>query len=88
MDKPFKLFTTCVQSTARLIDEMVDNAQEVTYSTVAKHCDLSYFTEMYHGCPELSLATDYAVSFYKSTYQGKPCYYVDHSCIEHVYTRA
>lgn len=66
----FELFTTCVQSTCEDITDMVDNAREVTYRTVAKHCDLSYFTEMYQGCPGLSLATDYAVSFYKSTFKG------------------
>lgn len=86
--KAYTLHMTCVQSTAYLINEMVDKARQVTYRTIAKHCDLSYFADMYEGCPGLSLATDYAVSFYKSTFRGMPCYYIEHSCIEHVYTRA
>jgi hypothetical protein len=27
------------------------------------------------------------VSYYKGTYKGKPCYYIDHSCIEYVFTK-
>ena len=82
------LHITCVQSTCEDITEMVDNAREVTYRTVAKHCDLSDFKDMYEGSPYLTLANDYAVSFHKSTFKGQPCYYIDHSCIEHVFLDA
>ena len=35
-------------------------------------------------CP-LHLSNDYAVTFHKGTYDGKPCYYIVHSCIEYIF---
>lgn len=85
--------TCCVQSTAKLIDHMVDNAKEVTYATIKKHCDgleefetgLCYDAETKRG--GLTLENDYAVGFYKSTYNGRPCYYIEHSRIEYIWTK-
>ena len=36
----------------------------------------------------LRLVDDYAVHFYRSRYNGVPCYYIDHSSIEHIWTKS
>lgn len=37
---------------------------------------------------ELTLESDWAVSYWQSVYRGEPCYYVVHSAIEHVFLEA
>ena len=69
---------------------MVDASREVTYRTVLKHCDgllewaegMSYFR---HPSQGLTLKDDWAVSYHKSVYRGRPCYYVRHSSIEYIW---
>jgi len=34
---------------------------------------------------DLKLRDDWAVHFHKSTYEGRPCYYMDHSRIEYIF---
>jgi len=83
---------TCVDSTAELIDEMCDQAREVTYATMLRNCeelvefavDLGY----YRRGPGLTLRRDWGVSFHKSRYAGQPCYYFVWSGIEHVWLAA
>jgi len=90
--KRYQYRTSCVSSTATAIHDMVDNARDVTYETVRKHCDgllawaesLGYSTASNRGCG-LTLKNDYAVSFHKSKYKGKPCYYVRWSAIEYIW---
>ena len=33
----------------------------------------------------LRLKDDWHVGYFKSTYDGKPCYYIDHSRIEYIF---
>ena len=91
MDK-FYYTTNCVNSTAAKIDAMVDRAREITLATLARHCpdlaiwcrEMSYAVGAQKG---LHLKDDWAVRFFKSRYCGKPCYYIDHSCVEHIWTQ-
>ena len=84
--------TTCVSSTAEKIHAMTEQARPVTLATLRRHCQclpdwersMSYATGRQRG---LHLKDDWAVHFYKSRYDGAPCYYIDHSRIEHVWTR-
>lgn len=70
---------------------MCDAAVDVTYRTVLKHCEglldwakgIGY--EVYG--PGLKLKDDWHVGFHKSTYNGKPCYYVQWSGIEHIWVK-
>jgi hypothetical protein len=88
--KRFEYETCCVNSTAELIHAMVDRAIEVTYETVHKHCqglsewaaNMGYEASSRTG---LTLKEDWAVSYYRSRYNGRPCYYVRHSAIEHIW---
>ena len=93
MKKRFKYQTCCVNSTAELIGAMTERARPVTLATLRKHCaglviwerSMSYDTGNERG--GLRLANDYAVSFFKSIYDGVPCYFIEHSRIEYIWTR-
>lgn len=88
----FVFETTCVASTAELINAMTEKAKQVTYRTMLKHCpDLLEFAEgLGYGrrSPDLTLKKDWGVSFWKSTYDGRPCYYFCWSMIEHIWVKA
>ena len=94
--------TTCVNSTAELIRDMVEQAMEVTWKTFRSHV---HWTDVQWAFPFYSfrgeeyspanhqqtcgfhIKDDYGVSFYKSFYNGKPCYYIVHSAVEYVWTK-
>lgn len=92
--------TDCVHSTAELINAMVDTATEITWKTFRNHIDLqelksifpfySWRGEIYNSEGELTVTfhikDDWAVSFYKSNYNNKPCYFLVHSAIEYIFT--
>jgi hypothetical protein len=74
-----------------LIEEMVDRAREISFSTFAKRCayldlaqSMGYALSKRKG---LKLQDDYSVSFYKSFFKGKPCYFMVQSAIEWIFTQ-
>lgn len=75
----FTFETTCVSANGEDIIDMVDGGREITVRTFLKRTDMD---PMQFG---VDIRKDWHVRFYKSKYKGKPCYYMDHSCIEHVY---
>lgn len=80
--------TCCVNSTYELITAMTDQAKEITYDTLRKYVDLKEFKEsMGYARGILTLKNDWAVSYYRSVYNGKPCYYVKHSAIEYIWVK-
>jgi hypothetical protein len=90
----FKQYTyeiSCVQADPDDIDEMVDGAKPVSYKEFVANCaeieematGLGY--EAHGSRKGLTLNRDAAVSFFKSTYQGKPCYFMVHSQIDYIW---
>jgi hypothetical protein len=83
--------TDCVHSTYEDITETVDKAREITYRTFLRHvsfsdlCDLFPFYDRYPNQGGLMLKNDWAVSYHRSTYQGRRCYYIRHSMIEYIF---
>ncbi len=82
--------TCCVDSTAELINNMTDQAREITYRTLLKYITLDHILEIfpiYERTKKLGLTieNDWAVSYYKSKYNGCACVYIQHSCIEYVF---
>ena len=83
----------CIDCTARAIHEMVDQARKVKIATFERHC--VNFDEWKNMEPDSSennqgfmkLEDDYAVSFHKSKYLGRPCYYMVHSSIEYIWVK-
>lgn len=70
---------------------MVDQALDVTYETLQSHCigldqwakQMGYESTSRVG---LTLKDDFAVSYHRSEYNGRRCYYVRHSAIEYIWT--
>ena len=87
--KPFVFMTSCVDALGPDVNEMCDNAQEITLRTLRRYCDtLTFEKELdYHRDSRqgLVLIKDWGVRYWKSTYQGCPCYYIDHSGIEYIW---
>jgi hypothetical protein len=80
--------TNCVNSTAELIEDMVDNATEITFAELVDEVGQEQLDEvfpMYKDIP-LTLETDWSTSYYRSVYDGRPCVYVEHSRIEYIFT--
>ena len=78
--------TTCVNSRADLILDMVDRAHEVTWSTFTRHVPRHELRAFFPGPP--ALERDYHVKFYSSRFNGRRCYFLVHSAIEYVWTEA
>lgn len=82
----FKYLTCCVDSTAEAIDDMTDQAREITFRTFASRTEWRPLAERlgYDG-RRLTLGNDPFVRFYRSRYKGLPCYYLVWSAIEYVF---
>lgn len=90
-DRDYLFITSCIGSIGEDINAMRENAQEITYRTMRKHCDLSAFAEEmgYDRRKDqgLTLKDDFHVAYYKSTYMGCPCYFLVHSAIEYIWVK-
>lgn len=83
----------CTDLTAaevRHLRHTIDAARPVTFATIAKHCDWQWWAEK-HGYvvgkqKGLQLKDDHSVRFFKSTWMGKPCYYIVWSSQEHIFS--
>jgi hypothetical protein len=92
MARQFNYETCCVNSTAEKIHAMVDAARPVSFATIRRHVagldewarGMLYSVENERG---LHLKDDPHVSYHKSVYCGRPCYYIAHSCIEYIFTK-
>jgi hypothetical protein len=84
--------TNCVNSTAAAISPMVDGARDITRKTFLAHVDtvsrqeietaLGYALNARQG---LTMAGDYHVSYHRSIFRGRPCYFFRWSAIEYVF---
>jgi hypothetical protein len=88
--------TTCVSAKGEDIDEMNRAARDVTYRTMLNRVGEA-FIEMQgvigydiNGKREtgLRMKNDWHVSYHRSTYQGKPCFFFRWSHIEHIFQEA
>ncbi len=102
MLRNFYFETDCIHSKGKWINDMIDRAREITWCTFIRHVPVDevrrlFPTYSYHGelynpetgeltCP-FHIKDDFAVSFWKSRYRGRLCYYVSHSGIEYIFTQ-
>ena len=78
--------TCCVEAEGDDIHAMTEQAEQVTYGTVARNCDLTQFKAMMgYGKTGLALKNDWHVGYFKSEYKGQECYYIVHSGIEYIF---
>ncbi len=90
--KLFKYETCCVNAKGKDIQVMVEQNRDITYRTFFKYVSLDDVLEVFEGYVKdsrkgLTLKNDWAVSYSKSLYQGRPCYYINHSMIEYIFTK-
>ena len=85
----FKFLTDCTRQEVKAEDihDMQDNAREIHWELFAERVSLPELEAMF----PLSFRTgphlkdDYAVRFYRSTFRGRLCYFMEHSCIEYIF---
>ncbi len=92
--KQYTFYTNCIHADGDAIHEMKAKAVDVSYRTMLARChgvvdlsiSLSYVRrrDQDHG---LTMKNDWHVGYYKSAYQGKPCYYLVYSGIEYIWTK-
>lgn len=95
MDEKYKLAVRCVdvpQSEVVLLHDMTGGATEITFETFARRTEWKDLArqmgyETTPGVKGLRLCRDRCVSFYRSKWKGKPCYYMVHSAIEFIFTK-
>lgn len=69
------------------IQAMQDIPKGITRRTFLRHV-AEQFGYARHPFQGLTMAKDWMVHYYKSTFRGRPCYYFDHSRIEYIFTQA
>ncbi len=81
--------TNCTRSSAFDLELMYEKSREITFETFSRKCEwrelakslgYSIFREK-----SLKLKNDPCVSFYKSVFKGRSCYYMVQSCVDHVF---
>ena len=90
MERKYQYLTCCVnigQRDLEKLETMIDKGRQIKPDTFFKYVDFEELSKMM-GYPEsgnLTLKNDYAVSFYKSKWDKKICYYMNHSAIEYIF---
>lgn len=84
--------TSCVDSDGPSITAMVDNARDITRKTFLAHVDRDDRLDLERtmGYSQfrdggLMMANDWHVTYHKSVYRGRRCYYFRQSAIEYVF---
>ena len=84
--------TNCVNSTERAIREMIDSNIDITRKTFLQHVDRDSLVDVemslgycQHPKQGMTMAGDWHISYHRSKYRGKPCYYFRHSAIEYIF---
>jgi len=93
MSLPFIYETCCMnisQEDVPALQEMTRGAKSITYDTMRRHCRGFLDWAKQHGYVihgnDLKLRNDWHVGYYKSSFKGRPCYYVQWSGIEYIWT--
>ena len=85
----FDYCTSCVESTAEKIDDLVDYAKEISYNKfiniVGKEKIKELFPIYAWEGKGLKLKDDYSVSYGRGVFENKPAYYIQHSAIEYIF---
>ena len=86
----YRFVGNCVgRHTEPFLEDMMDNAVEVSYRTLVNAVGLDEIKELFPdyawGQRGLQLRDDANVAYFRSVYDGKKCYYVQHSRIEYIF---
>ena len=88
----FRFLTNCVGVPKPDVPDlisMIDEAVKITRRTFLKYADRGQLARLEHDLGYfkggLTMAKDCHVSYHRSTYKGKRCYYFRHSAIEYIF---
>ena len=76
---------------AKHLEDMMDKAKQITYRTFVQGVGLENVRQVFadyswgYQRGDIRMKNDPYVYYYKSTYDGVPCYYVRHSGIEYIF---
>lgn len=77
------------------LEDMMDQAEEVTYDFLVHNVGKNVVAEVFHDYnwtrnPKngLMMKDDYHVRYYQSRFLDEPCFYVVHSAIEFIFVRS
>ena len=90
MKKKFKYFNNCVSwnpNELESLEKLIDDEIEIEYAELIENvsqCELDAVFPFYKDC-SVTLETDWSVRYFKTKLNGKLCYMVRHSAIEHVF---
>lgn len=92
-ERPYRYLKNCTEVACgkelRALEEMIDGSIEISYRTFFKYCDLEYARTMLgyekYACQGLTLKGDWHITYHRSKFKGKRCYYLCHSSIEYIF---
>lgn len=80
---------SCIYLDGEAIREMQAQAKRITRRTFIRHIGKQQYQELEaslgYADSHLTLAKEPHVEYFRSTYEGRKCYYMTHSRIEYVY---
>jgi hypothetical protein len=90
MTKITELLGTCASGlSSRQLEEVEEHDREITSETFFRHVDRRTVSELlnyqFGRGPRLHLRDDYSLRYYRSKVNGKPCYHLDWSRIDHIF---
>ena len=85
---PYTFATSCIGASGESIEAMNAVSEEVERGEMAAYCDLDTWAEvMEYDTLTLPYEKDWHLTYWKAKFEGKLCYYVDHSRIEYIFIR-
>lgn len=88
----YRYHTNCTEAPVQPLIAMIGKARRINYRTLLHYVLVqelaAVFPSYEWGAGDgLRLKDDYAVSFYRSVYRGRPCVYVCHSAIKYIFVK-
>lgn len=87
-----KYTTNCVNSSAAVLDPMLEKAEEISFGQFTQEIDTTELQQLFphydwtaNNPDSLRLEDDYTVSWWRSKFKGRPCVFLCHSCIEYIF---
>jgi hypothetical protein len=93
MCEGFQYIGNCTdRHSAPHLQDMMDAARQITYRTFVQAVGLDSMRDIFgdyswgYQRGDLRMKNDPYVTYYRSTFDGRPCYYVRHSGIEYIFS--
>lgn len=85
----YHYLTNCTEADGPSITEMVDHATEITYDSLRRMVGVAQLMSLFPVYLENSpkMKDDPYVKYFRSTFKGRPCLFVEWSAIEFVFVK-